>query len=70
MTYRITTSIEELSSSIYDLASSNSDSSREIIAGVESLRYQMQSDAEASRAHDREERKMLDNIQRGKKPIF
>lgn len=70
MTYRITTSIDDLSSSIYDLASSNSESSRDLIAGVESLRYQMQSDAEASRAHEREERKMLDNIQRGEKPLF
>jgi hypothetical protein len=70
MTYCITTSIEDLSHSIYDLASSNSEDSRELIEGVESLRYQMQSDAEASRAHERDERKMLDNIQRGKKPIF
>ncbi|RJQ18998.1 MAG: hypothetical protein C4560_06700 [Nitrospiraceae bacterium] len=70
MTCRITTSIEALFNSIRDLASSNRESSKELLAGVESLLNQMHSDAETSRDHNREERKMLDNIQRGKKPLF
>lgn len=60
MNHRITTSIMGLANSIDDLAASNSENSRELIASVEFLREQVQSADEARRAHEQTERKRQD----------
>jgi len=65
MTYRIESSMEALSQSfsdsISDLAKSNRESAQNIVD-------QLKSDSDARRSHERKERDMLDNIQRGRKP--
>lgn len=68
MSCRIETSIDALSCSISDLSAGEQESSRELLAGVDSLREQLRSDATAKREHEKEQRKMLDNIQRRRKP--
>jgi hypothetical protein len=73
MTYRIESSLDALSASFSDsmsnLAASNRESAQEIVEGVESVRNQLKSDSEKRRDHERKEREMLDNIQRGRKPF-
>ena len=68
MSYKITSSIYDLSQTVYDLAEQNNNNSRELIAGVDAMRIQLKADSDARRDYERLELKMLDNIQRHKKP--
>jgi len=72
MSYRLESSIGALeksfSGSISNLAASNRENAREITAGVDSVRGQLESDAKSRRDHEARERVMLDNIQRRRKP--
>jgi mRNA-degrading endonuclease RelE of RelBE toxin-antitoxin system len=52
---------QSFSDSISDLAKSNRESAQNIVD-------QLKSDSDARRSHERKERDMLDNIQRGRKP--
>lgn len=70
MSYRIESSMSALSSSISEISVNNQEYSKSLITGIESLREEVQSDAAARRDHERKERDMLDNIQRGRKPLL
>lgn len=66
----IETSMVSLSSSVYELSSTYDKNSQKLINGVDSVRDKLESDAAERRAYERKELKILDNIQRGNKPLL
>ncbi|MBI5408884.1 MAG: hypothetical protein HZA14_05920 [Nitrospirae bacterium] len=70
MSRRLEASITALSGSISDLAVSNQENAQALLLSSESLREQLQSDAAERRSHEEQEREMLDNIQRRRKPRY
>lgn len=74
MSERITSSIDALADSMADsineLTVSNYANAEAVVASVDALNQQVQSDAASQRGHERAERDMLDNIQRRRKPLI
>lgn len=68
MGYLLNNSLTTLSSSVSDLAEKYEYNSKDLLAGIRSLKEQIRSDEEARREHERIEREMLNNIQRRRKP--
>ncbi len=68
MSERLELSIHALSSSLSDIARTDRANTEELIASVQKLHERMEIDSSAQREHEKKQREMLDNIQRGRRP--
>ena len=68
MSERLGASIDALSDSLADIAETNRANTEELISSANKLYERMEADSSAQREHERDQREMLDNIQRGRRP--